>query len=289
MEKKSVWQRVLHFPVTKIIFGLLAVGLAATLVQLGAKAVLRVSFLNEDLMDLLVAVLLAIAVIAVYIILFRVYEKRKIEEFAFAHLGFNAVLGLFTGFFILSIVILFMYLGNAYSVLEVYPVSFLLPALAIGVSSAVFEEIIFRGIIFRITEQKLGSVWALLISSSLFGFAHLANDGSTLYSAIAITIEAGILLGAAFIYSRNLWLPIFIHFAWNFSEGGIYGAIISGNGLKKSLVKATFDGPDLLTGGKFGPENSIQAVVLGLIVGAIFLILAYKQNKIIKPFWINRK
>jgi uncharacterized protein len=289
MEKKSKFSRVLHFPVTKIIIGLVAVIVVTASVQIGAQAFLKYTALNEDFQKLVVAILASAAALVTYIYLFKFYEKRKIEELSTSHFWLNSLIGFFTGFLILSIVILVMYFGKAYTILSINPVSYLIPALAIGISSAIFEEILFRGIIFRITEQKLGSVWALIISSSFFGFAHLANTNSTLFSAVAITIEAGLLLGATYIYSKNLWLPIFIHFAWNFSEGGIYGAIISGNGLNKSWISCKIEGHDLLTGGAFGPENSLQAVILGLAVGILFLWMASKKHKLVKPFWRQQK
>jgi len=285
MEIKSKTSRFFHFPVTKIILGLVAVASSTLLMQFGSEALLKQIQLNEDLEKLIVAILASSAALATYYFLFKFYEKRKIEELSTSHFLRNSVTGLLTGFLFLSIVILIMYFGKAYTIISVNPVSFLLPALALGISSGIFEEILFRGILFRITEEKLGSIWALVISSSFFGIAHLGNPNSTLFSAIAITIEAGFLLGAAYIYSRNLWLPIFIHFAWNFSEGGIYGAIISGSGLEKSLINSKINGPELLTGGEFGPENSLQALILGLVVGILFLWIAYKQNKLVKPFW----
>jgi uncharacterized protein len=289
MENKSKLNRFLYFPITKIIIGLVAVVVATVSVQSGAQALLKYTTLNEDFQNLLVAVLAAIAALVSYYYLIKFYEKRKVEELSATHFLQNSFTGFFIGFLFLSIVILVMYFGKSYTILSFNPVSFLIPALALGISSAVFEEILFRGIIFRITEEKLGSVWALIISSSFFGFAHLANENSTLFSAVAITIEAGLLLGASYIYSKNLWMPIFIHFSWNFSEGGIYGAIISGSGLEKSFINSKINGPELLTGGAFGPENSLQAVILGLTVGILFLWIAQKQDKIVNPYWRQTK
>lgn len=289
MNLKSKLYRLIHFPVTKIIIGLIAVAIATTSVLSGVQAIAKLIVFNEDIKNLFVAVLAALTALVTYSYLFRFYEKRKIEELSTSYFLRNSLTGFLIGFLILSVVMLIMYFGEAYVILSINPASFLIPALAIGISSAAFEEILFRGIIFRITEQKLGSVWALIISSSIFGFAHLANENSTVFSAIAITIEAGLLLGAAYIYSKNLWLPIFIHFAWNFSEGGIYGAIISGNELSKSLINSKMSGNEFLTGGTFGPENSIQAVILGLVTGIVFLWIANKQHKIVKPFWKQQK
>ena len=133
-------------------------------------------------------------------------------------------------------------------------------------------------------EEKLGSYISLTISSVLFGALHLANPHSTLISSICIT-TAGFLMGAAFIYSRNLWMPIALHFAWNFTQSGIFGAITSGNEKTKSLLEAKIQGPEFITGGAFGPEGSIQAIAFCAIGTIIILILSRKQNKIIKPYW----
>ena len=285
MEYRSKLNRLLYFPVTKIIIGLIAVVAATSLVQVGVESILNYTALNKDLRNLIVAVFALAAALITYFYLFKVYEKRTIQELSTSHFWRNLLSGIFIGFMIISFVILIMYFGKSYTIISINPVTFLIPALSVGISSAIFEEILFRGIIFRITEEKLGSVWALIISSSLFGFGHLANANSTVFSAIAITIEAGLLLGASYIYAKNLWLPIGIHFAWNFSEGGIYGAIISGNGLNKSLISSNISGPELLTGGLFGPENSLQAVVIGLSMGILFLWMANKRRQLVKPFW----
>lgn len=243
---------------------------------------------NDDFENLADAIMAA-AALTTYFYLFKFYERRKIAELSRTYFWYNALGVFLIGFLVLSMIILVMCFANAYTILSFNPVSSLLPALAIGISSAIFEEILFRGIIFRITEEKLGSVWALIISSSIFGFGHLANENSTVFSAIAIIVEAGLLLGGAYIYSKNLWLPIFIHFAWNFAEGGIYGAVISRNDLKKSLISSKISGPDLFTGGAFDPENSLQAIFMGLAVGILFLWFSYKQHKIVKPFRHNQK
>jgi len=278
-----------HYPLTRIFVGVFAVVAAAIIAQAGMQSLLKFTSLGEEFINLIVAVMVAAATLVVYICLFKFYERRPITELSTKEFTFQAFTGFFTGFMILSLVILVMYLGNAYTIKSVNPVSFLLPAFSVAISSAVFEELLFRGVIFRITEEKLGSAGALVISSSIFGFGHIANPNSTLFSGIAIMIEAGLLLGAAYIYSRNLWLPVFIHFAWNLSEGGIYGTAVSGNGLPKSLISPVVNGHELLTGGSFGPENSLQAVIIGLLAAAVFLWKANKKHNLVKPYWRKQK
>lgn len=93
------------------------------------------------------------------------------------------------------------------------------------------------------------------------------------------------LLAAAYIYSRNLWFPIAIHFAWNFTQSAIFGANVSGNALSKTLITSKIQGAEWFTGGQFGPEGSIQATLFCLIAAIILLILSHRNGNIVKPYW----
>ena len=88
---------------------------------------------------------------------------------------------------------------------------------------------------------------------------------------MAIAIEAGVLLGAAYKWSGTLWLPIGIHWAWNFTQGNIFGFAVSGNGAGESLIQATVEGPAWLTGGAFGAEASVITVIAGVLLSLFFL------------------
>jgi uncharacterized protein len=94
-----------------------------------------------------------------------------------------------------------------------------------------------------------------------------------------------LLLAAAFIYTKNLWFPIAIHFAWNFSQSGIFGANTSGNALQKTLITSKIEGAEWFTGGAFGPEGSIQATVFCFIAAIVLLVLSQKEGKMVKGFW----
>ncbi len=262
--------------------GLVAVVGLVILVQLAARALLQDVPINEDYRHLIISILTAIAALTAYVVLYHYYEKRQITELKLTAFGWNAGIGLSTGVTIQLLVIFVIFLSGGYMISSVNPVSYVLPGLAIAISSAAFEEILFRGIIFRLLEESIGSIFALFISALIFGALHLLNENSTLFSALSIAVEAGILLAAAYIYSRNLWLPIFLHFGWNFFESGIFGVANSGNEVSTSLFTSKLSGPEFLTGGAFGPENSIQAVVLGLIAALIFLSAAKRQNKFIR-------
>ena len=143
--------------------------------------------------------------------------------------------------------------------------------LLVFLTVAVGEEMIFRGIIFRQIDERWNTRTALIVSALLFGFIHLPNNGATWWSSLAIAIEAGLMLGAAYKWSGSLWLPIGIHWAWNFTQGNVFGASVSGNVAGGSLLEMQVNGPDIITGGDFGPEASIVAVTLGITYTLVFL------------------
>ena len=141
------------------------------------------------------------------------------------------------------------------------------------------EEIIFRGVFFRWLDEKWGLAVALLISSLAFGFVHIFQPGASWWSSLAISVEAGLLLGAAYKYSGNLWLPIGFHIAWNFTQGNIFGFAVSGLQQDASLLSPSVSGPDILTGGAFGPEASIFSFVLGLAISIYFILNVIRRER----------
>jgi membrane protease YdiL (CAAX protease family) len=152
---------------------------------------------------------------------------------------------------------------------------------------ATFEEVLFRGVVFRLLEKGLGTWAALALSALLFGFLHFANPGATTLSALALALEAGVLLAAAYVATRSLWVPIGLHTAWNFFEGAVYGTPVSGLALP-SVLEARLDGPVWLTGGSFGPEAGLPATLFGAALGVAFLVLAYRRGQLFTPRWLLR-
>jgi membrane protease YdiL (CAAX protease family) len=166
-------------------------------------------------------------------------------------------------------------------------VAFVEPALTSGlvlqVLVGVFEETLFRGILFRFLEEGFGSWIALTMTALFFGFSHLNNPHATVWSAIAIALEAGVSLGAVYMATRSLWFAMGLHTAWNFFQGAIFGVAVSGIGAPTdSLFQPLIQGNQWLTGGAFGIEASVIAVVLGLGVGIAFLVHAVRQQRIMR-------
>lgn len=150
---------------------------------------------------------------------------------------------------------------------------------------AVLEEVVMRGVVFRILEQWLGSWIALVISAAVFGLLHLLNPGVTLLNASAVMMEAGIMLAAAYMLTRRLWFCIGSHFAWNFMQGGVFSAAVSG-GAASGLLQAKLVGPVWLTGGTFGIEASVIAVAVCLMAGLTLLFAARRRGNVTQPAWL---
>jgi len=160
--------------------------------------------------------------------------------------------------------------------------------LVIGVCAGVAEEILFRGVLFRLVEEGLGTWGAVLLSALVFGGLHMNNPDATLWGAVAIVIEAGILFAAVYVLTRSLWWCIGLHFAWNTMEGPVFGSIVSGTGAHNSWLVSAWTGPDILTGGVFGLEASIVPVILLGALGICLLVYAARKGLMVSPIWSRR-
>lgn len=285
MKNKSMTQRLFTNPITRIVLGLLVCFAGFLISQNIAGKILSLTNLDKDFRNLFKGVTASVIVLCTYSTLFKFIEKRKISEMSTKGIVKNLTLGILVGAALQCLTLLVIYLNNGFQVLSVNPVSFIIIPLTIAFTIATFEEILIRGILFRIIEEKFGSYISLVISAIIFGALHLMNTSSSLISAICIAVSGGLLLGAAYMYSRSLWLPIAIHFTWNFMQSGIFGAITSGNEKTNSLLTTQITGTKLITGGEFGPEGTIQAMVFCLAATIAFMYLNIKKKMVIKPYW----
>jgi hypothetical protein len=160
--------------------------------------------------------------------------------------------------------------------------------ITIAIMPAFTEELLFRGILFRWIEEFGGSWVALIVTSALFGAAHIFNPNATWFSSFTIAVEAGVLLGAAYMLTRSLWMPMGLHAAWNFTQGFIFDVPVSGLD-QHGLVEAKLSGPDLLSGGTFGLEASIIALAIATAAGVWMLVLAVKRGELMQPWWVRRR
>ena len=145
--------------------------------------------------------------------------------------------------------------------------------------ASAFEELTFRGYALQRAAAALGPVWAALISSAIFGWAHSANPQATLLSS-ANTALAGLILAAARLRSRALWMPIGLHFAWNFFLGPVFSFPVSGLTLSAARFSAIAPGPLWLTGGAYGPEGGAALTVVLVIAIPLLLFLPIPGSSI---------
>ena len=159
----------------------------------------------------------------------------------------------------------------------------IISSLALAAIAAVVEELFLRGVLFRVSEEYLGSWLALAVSAVFFGFLHLANPDASIWAGVAIALEAGVSLAAIYLLTRTLWVPIGVHLGWNFTES-ILGVPVSGN-TPAGAVTTTFTGPAWLTGGAFGMEASVIVVLVWLAVAVAVLALAIRRGRLVAPRW----
>lgn len=217
------------------------------------------SWLNDyhaaPLTNLAIQIVLAAAAIGLYIGYGRMVERRAVTELATPGLAREWALGALCGAGLYTAcAVILMGLG-IYQVEGLNPLVFLLPNLAIAVAGAVF------------------------------GLVHLANPGATLGGAIYISIEAGILLSAAYLVTRRLWICIGFHMAWNYFQSAVFSGAVSGAVSDPGLLKARIEGPDWLTGGSFGMEHSVVALVLCTTAGMILLRVAMRRGHMVPLVW----
>ncbi|MGH8369386.1 MAG: lysostaphin resistance A-like protein [Gammaproteobacteria bacterium] len=279
------WWKVLQFPLIRFVIAALALLIVISVIQIGAKAL---HIPPHSVLGVLVALLLVVAVIVTYRIYVHLVERRPVIEFGFHGTGPELGRGFLVGMLLFSCTMLILWLCGVASISSGSGWHALGYQLVGAILAGVMEETLVRGVLFRIIEESLGSWIALAISAAVFGALHAFNPGATVVSSIAIALEAGVLLAAVFMYTRRLWMAIGLHAAWNFTEGGIFGANISGTDAQ-GMWTSTFTGPEYLTGGKFGPEASVVAILVCLAAGAVFLLLAKRRHHFVSPWWSRSK
>lgn len=260
----------------KLLIQLLAVGAVA-----GVGGALTRAVQWDTLPTLALGLASAALTLLVYVFVVGRTERRPVTELARAGALPALGLGALIGFAMFSAVIANLAFLGDYRVDGYGSASGAVALLGFMAAAAVTEELLFRGILFRIIEGRIGTWWSLALTGLLFGLMHLGNEDANLWGAIAIAIEAGGMLAAAYAATRSLWLPIGLHFAWNFAGAGVFGAEISGNEAPDGLMKGVTSGPSLISGGEFGPEASIYSVGFGVAVMAVFLWLAHRRGAIV--------
>ncbi len=202
--------------------------------------------------------------------------RRWIDKESFRSLGFylrnlkqETFIGLLLGTLMITTGFFLLLMLHEINWVDTNPeVANLFYSLVLFIAVAFTEELIFRGYILNNLMLSMNRWIALFVSSLLFSSIHMGNANFTWLSFLSILL-AGLLLGVPYIFTQSLWLPIALHFSWNFFQGTIFGFSVSGNA-EYSLIIQSRATDTFLNGGKFGFEGSILAIVfLSLAIAAL--------------------
>lgn len=286
IEQPGLMLRVLRFPLTVLVLGFVAF----MLVYLGAGIVSgRSTPAYGTPLQTGIALLCAALAAWLYKQFSRYVEGRPDAEFSW--LGAPAELGrgLATGFVVFTVMTAVVWMLGGITFEGIRGMGKVWSLLTMAILSGMIEEILFRGVLFRQLERLTGSWISLILTSALFGLLHIGNPGATWFSSFAIALEAGLLLGGAFMLTQRLWFPVGIHAAWNFTQGWVFSVPVSGGKAPEGLLLTTRNGPDWLTGGAFGLEASAVAMVVATAAGAAMAWLAWKRGNVRPPAWSRAK
>ena len=284
--QKSFLGKLLHSALTRIILGSVSIFLVGMIIKWIFEPLLLLVGLEVNTAKTIRYALTLAAILSTYYWLFTYYERRKVTELAIRYFLKDSLLGITLAVLSISAVVFTLYLGGYYQIVVTNnKVLYLFYPLVFIALMGTLEELIFRGVLYRIIETRLGTNLALIISGLFFGLSHITNEHATLVSVLGAGI-GGLIAGTMFSATKRLWLPISFHVMWNFMQV-FYGTPVSGmdefSGY--SLIQSRLQGPDLLTGGPFGLENSIITIILTLIIFGAFYFVAWKKGSLIVPSW----
>lgn len=168
----------------------------------------------------------------------------------------------------------------AFNVIEITSVNaqpeVLIGTLFVYFVAAAMEEVMIRGYVQGRLMTKMNRFPAMVIASLIFSLMHIFNSNIDVLPLINLFL-AGLLLGASYMYTRNLWFPIFLHTAWNWIQGSVLGYEVSGTKMFPSMISLHLPEENIINGGRFGFEGSIICTILTLIATA--LIIVYYERK----------
>nr|WP_165388382.1 CPBP family intramembrane glutamic endopeptidase [Sphingomonas populi] len=242
--------------------------LAALMVVLVAilslQSIVR-SFTSNATVILMMAFVTVVLAYGAYGMLVRWGERRTVSELALTALPAELGLGIAIGVAIMSAVISLLWLVGVYDISAGRWTDWphdIREALGTGL----LEELLARLVIFRLLVSAFSVKPALILSAALFGAAHFFNPAASVSSTIAIAVEAGLTFAGFYLLTGRVWISVGAHAGWNFAQGAIFGARVSGMASDGSLLVSVprSGAPLWLSGGSFGPEASLVAVAIGL-------------------------
>jgi membrane protease YdiL (CAAX protease family) len=224
------------------------------------------------------------AMLAAYALAVVLAERRKPNELSLIQAPGDLIIGCFIGSAIIALIIGTMWIAGWVTITPT-PVVHLAVSLKQALQSGVIEEVLIRLIVFRLL-WRATSFWpALIVTALLFGGLHLSNPGATMFSALCLVAGEGIGAGL-YLLTGRIWMPIGMHVAWNFTQGWIFGAAVSGLDVFAGGPLQTLPAPGVdstLSGAGFGPESTVASLCISLLASAIFLGAAWKRGRLGSP------
>jgi len=227
-------------------------------------------------------------VLAAYLGVVCLVERRKPSELT-RHAATGVLGGLGMGVVFFSAVVGVLAIAGSYHVTgtNAHP-AWAYEFVVFGLCAGVAEEIMFRGVLFRMCEEGMGTWFAIVASALAFGAVHLGNNAATWVDALDIALLAGVPLALLYHLTRSLWPCVGWHAGWNLAQGTLYGIPVSGNAASGLLV-SKLTGPDWLTGGAFGVEGSVVAPIVCSLGTIALLSIAIRRGTIVAPFWRRQR
>ena len=196
--------------------------------------------------------------------------KGRLKEFNY---------GIFLGFIIMGAAFLFLFSINEIVFVDFsFNLNKVLLSIVLFTGVSVFEEVVFRGYMLKNLLESFNPYLALFISSIFFSLIHGYNPNVTTLGLCNIFL-AGFFLGASYVFTKNLWFPIALHFSWNFFQS-MFGFKVSGLD-SYSIIEFTIPENNMLNGGEFGFESSYLSIII-LILGIFIIWNYFKNNSLIE-------
>jgi membrane protease YdiL (CAAX protease family) len=279
-------KRVLYFPITKIIIGIVVCfALFVSIQNFVLKPFFYSIIQDKNIANPIIHCVSILVLLGSYFFLFRLYDKRKITELSLKNLPKEMFGGFLFGFLTISLSVFILYLLGYYQVISITTTNYPVKLFTTLLVAALIEDLLHRGLIVREMENWLGTHVAIVIGM-VVELQHIFNPHSNLFSFFYYLIW-GFSMAMMFIYTKRIWLPYFFHIGWNFAQP-FYGSNLTGLDDMGSIIQSEFSGPEFLTGGAVGIEDSIFTALFLLFIGITLYYLAQKEGKIVKSKLFKR-
>lgn len=272
--RRRWWQRALQVAPVRIVVGIIFVAPAMFAEAFAARPA-------SLALRLAAGALLSAVLLALLAAFARLVERRRPRELSLAGAGLEWLAGVAGGVVLLAVTVGMLAIAGLYRVETGGQAWALIDGFALFGPQSLLEEILLRALVFKITEEAIGSRAALGIQAALFGAMHLGNPSATIAAAVAIMLEAGLLLAVAYMVTRRIWLAWGLHLGWNHAQGALFGIRVSGTTVGSSLLVSTPVGPDAVTGGSFGVEASPVAVLVCVTAAVILWRIAVRRGEVV--------